>query len=154
MVSNLRFLAVLLLSALVGCTTATVPEPETTAPSAEETLSGEQQALQQEGKVSVGTLSRAQQAYFLENSKYAASIEDLDVALAPQAYDLKIVEVDAQHMIAKATPTEAGLKSYITGVSGIAQRVVCASNAPGEEIASPVFQDEAWACGPNSTQVE
>lgn len=117
-------------------------------------LSGEGQAREQEGKVSVSTLSKAQQAFFLENSRYAESLDELDVALTPQYYALEIVAVSNQQVITKAVPLEEGLKSYIAGVSGISQLVVCASNTPGKEISHPVFQNEAWACGPNSTLVE
>ncbi|MGB7415303.1 MAG: type IV pilin-like G/H family protein [Thermosynechococcaceae cyanobacterium] len=109
---------------------------------------------QQEGKVSVSTMGRAQQAYFLENSKYAKSLDDLDIALTPQDYDLAVVEVTDKQVIVKATPREAGMKSYIGGVAGISQRIVCASDAPGIEIANPVFQNQAWTCAGGSTQVE
>ncbi len=157
MVANLRlFSTFLLLSFLVGCTPTQVSDSGAAESSLDETgsLSGEGQVKQQEGKVSVSTISKAQQAYFLENSWYAESLDDLDVVLAPKSYELEIVEVNKQQVITKATPTEEGLKSYITGVSGISQLIVCASDTPGKEISSPVFQDEAWACGPNSTVVE
>lgn len=157
MVANLRlFSTFLLLSFLVGCAPIEVSDPEAAEPSLDETgsLSSEGQVRQQEGKVSVSTISKAQQAYFLENSHYAESLDDLDVALDPKAYELEIVQVNKQQVITKAVPVEEGLKSYITGVSGISQLVVCASNTPGKAISSPVFQNEAWACGPNSTVVE
>ena len=157
MASNLRlFAAVLLPSFLLGCAVATVPKSEPTESLGEagEELSGEGQVRQQEGKVSVSTLGKAQQAYFLENSRYAESLDDLDVALAPKYYELEIVEVSDQQVIAKATPTQGGLKSYITAVSGISKLVVCASDAPGAEISNPVFQNQSWVCGPNSVSVE
>jgi hypothetical protein len=157
MVVNLRlFLALLLLGFLAGCTTAKVSDSGPSESSLEEagSLSGEGPSRQQEGKVSVSTISKAQQAYFLENSRYAESLDELDVALDPKHYELEIVEVNDQQVITKAIPLEKGLKSYITGVSGISQLVVCASDAPGPEIASPKFQNEAWTCGPDSTLVE
>jgi hypothetical protein len=153
MVAELRWFSILLvLGALVSCNSTPTEAP--LPPSAADDLSGEGQVRQQEGKVSVGTISRAQQAYFLENSKYAASLEDLDVALSPQYYDLEVVEVTEQQVIIKAIPKEEGLKSYIAGVSGIAQRIVCASDTPSKTIANPVFQREAWACAQGSMQVE
>ncbi len=149
------FATLLLLGFVAGCATTTVSDTEASE-SLDETgnLSGEGQVRQQEGKVSVSTVSRAQQAYFLDNSKYAGSLDDLDIALEPKFYELEIVEVTAKQVITKATPKEEGLKSYITGVSGISQLVVCASDAPGKDIAKPVFQNEAWTCGPNSVSVE
>ncbi|PZD72124.1 hypothetical protein C1752_04009 [Acaryochloris thomasi RCC1774] len=151
--TNLRlFPALLLISSLLGCTATEVSDSGPASPEEAGSLTGP--AREQEGKVSVSTLSKAQQAFFLENSRYAESLDELDIALAPKHYELEIVEVSNQQVITKAVPIEEGLKSYITGVSGISQLVVCASDAPGKEISSPVFQNEAWACGPNSTLVE
>ncbi|MGF1604142.1 MAG: type IV pilin-like G/H family protein [Thermosynechococcaceae cyanobacterium] len=154
MVTELRWLSTLLLLAvLTGCGfTPSSSEPE--QPSELSELSGDGQVRQQEGNVSISAIGRAQQAYFLENSKYAKSLEDLDIALTPQYYDLAVVEVTDKQVIMKATPREAGMKSYIGGVSGISQRIVCASDNPGTEIANPVFQSQAWSCAPGSTQVE
>jgi hypothetical protein len=79
--------------------------PDVVTPSDLEGMQGEslkeeferqaQQARESEGKFSVGAMNRTQQAYFLENNKFATSIEDLGVGLQPESdnYRFAIVSV-------------------------------------------------------------
>ena len=72
-----------------------------------------------EGKLYVGTMNRTQQAYFLENNKFASKIEDLGLGFKPEtdSYRYQIVpQGDGKQAMSIALPKKDGLKSYTGAV--------------------------------------
>ena len=82
-----------------------------------------QPAPQSEGKVYVGSINRTQQAYFLENSKFASKIEELGTGIKPEtdSYRYQIVpQEDGKQVMSIGLPKKEGLRSY-TGAVFITQ---------------------------------
>lgn len=76
-----------------------------------------EKARSSEGKVYVGSMNRAQQAYFLENDKFSTSIEKLGLGIKPETEDYvyKIVPQSnqKQSVMNIAQAKRKGLKSYV-----------------------------------------
>jgi type IV pilus assembly protein PilA len=120
-------------------------------------------AKQSEAKQYVGTLVRAQQAYYLEESKFAASIADLSKPVSSDTTNYSYnVAVDAANssVAVYGTPkaTKAALKAY-SGAAKVAVQTatseatsfggVCESIALGPtQLAAPTFgPDGSLICG-------
>jgi type II secretory pathway pseudopilin PulG len=75
---------------------------------------------QSEGKQNLGTMNRAQQAYYLENEKFASRLEELGVGINPETenYRYRIVPQGNQtrSVMMTAQAKNAGLKSYTGAV--------------------------------------
>lgn len=73
-------------------------------------------ARQSEGKTYIGTMNRAHQAYFLENNKFATTIEELQIGIKSETenYIYKIVPESNQSksVMNVAQAKREGLKSY------------------------------------------
>jgi hypothetical protein len=94
--------------------------------------------VQQDALNNVGTLNRAQQAYYFENSKFANNQNDLAILLSNTYYDyqLDILENGKLAQL-KATPKLDNFKSYIGGtlyLNWSYQLIVCASEQPTKDI--------------------
>jgi hypothetical protein len=80
---------------------------------------GVNRAQQAEGKTYIGAMNRAQQAYHLENDKFATKIEDLGVSIKPETenYRYRIVPQgnSTQSVMMTAHAKRPELRSY-TGV--------------------------------------
>ncbi len=64
-----------------------------------------------------GSLNRAQQAFYLENGRFASTIEDLNVGITDtQFHDFEIESVSSDQAIVTATAKEDGIKSF-TGIT-------------------------------------
>lgn len=83
---------------------------------------GEQQSRgrQAEGKQNIGTMNRAQQAYYLENDKFSTTIEELGVGIRPETenYRYRIVPQgnQTQSVMMTAQAKKSQLRSYTAGV--------------------------------------
>lgn len=71
-----------------------------------------------EGKNYIKTMSRAQQAYFVETNRFANNIKDLAIGIKTDTsdYSYRIFVVSKKRVIMTATAKKAGLKSYSAGV--------------------------------------
>lgn len=80
-------------------------------------------ARQAEAKQSMAAMVRAEQAYFLENSKFTASLSQLEVGLPTESpnyrYSLKLQSGKPQPLMITATPKKTGLKSYSAAVFAV-----------------------------------
>jgi serine/threonine protein kinase len=74
-------------------------------------------ARESEGKIYIGSMNRAQQAFFVENNKFAENISDLALGIKPEMknYTFKIVRQSNQtkSVINIAQTNYQGLKSFI-----------------------------------------
>ncbi len=108
-------------------------------------LSQTSKAKQVEAKTTLGTINRAQQAYFLENARFADQIEELGVGI-PTVSNNYLYTVSANpstpagtYVIQHAAAKNASLKAYasIAGLVAVGsedprvQTMVCESNQPG-----------------------
>ena len=75
-------------------------------------------AKQSEARVYIGSINRGQQAYYLDNEKFASQVEELGLGIESDSryyrYEIKTVEQDMT--VATATPKDGGLKSYTGAV--------------------------------------
>jgi type IV pilus assembly protein PilA len=113
-------------------------------------------AKQSEGKSFVGAINRAQQAYRLENPKFATSFETLNVGLPTETNNYKMEGINAandEQAPVKATPIDSKLKGYAGLVkiltSGATGNVLCESKeANGQAPANPQVDDKGiGTCG-------
>jgi type II secretory pathway pseudopilin PulG len=85
-----------------------------------------------EGKQFIGTINRAQQAYYLEYQKFSTTIEQLDINIKPETenYRYRIISPlkQTQSVISTASAKKPELRSY-TGITFV-------SNIKGETITS------------------
>lgn len=101
-----------------------------------------EKAKQSEARSYTGAINRAQQAFYLENDKFATTLEDLQVGIREETsnYRYEIVNSDSSQAIVTATPKEDRLKSYTGAVFivknadgiGLTTAGVCESNAPSK----------------------
>ena len=124
-------------------------------------------ARQSEAKSKVGSLTRAQQAYFLEKTKWAKTIEEVGVGIEAESenyrYDIENVDsiktVDIKNYpgitVQTGTAKKEGLKSYLgaaylSGSSSSDVRTIaifCESNEPTtKDPGLPKFDGQALQC--------
>lgn len=119
-------------------------------------------AKQSEAKTYVGSMNRAQQAYYLENSRFINSIPalGLGVASVTENYSYTIADGDsatASTATNKATAKSASLKGYaggvaLTNVDGSTDKttsaILCENLAAGTAIPETATSDgDAVTCG-------
>lgn len=79
-----------------------------------------------EARVNIGAMSRAQQAYFLENNKFARDIRDLGIGIDSETDDYRYRIVpqgnQTQRVMMNAIAKRPGLKSYTSAVFVIKRR--------------------------------
>lgn len=105
-----------------------------------------QEAREAEGRMIVGTMNRAQQAYHLEYSKFSTTIEDLGVGINPESENYRYQVVpqsnQPQSVMITAQAKRPDLKSY-TGVV-----VVVKENGEDLTVAGICETDEASSTPP------
>jgi len=72
-------------------------------------------ARQSEAKTYIGTMNRAQQAYFLENGKFTNSLDELAIGITSEtdSYEYFITVIDAKKAVQQfALPKKDNLKAY------------------------------------------
>lgn len=87
-------------------------------------------AKESEGETSIGAIIRAQQAFYLDNDRFANNLSDLDLSLDSNNYKMEIVEVDSGKVIAKATPLQKDLASYYGAANSSFKSATCRSKTP------------------------
>lgn len=106
-------------------------------------MSQANKAKQVEAKVTLGTLTRAQQAYFTENSKFADDIDTLGIGVSPETANYRYTisttsDPDSSYAVQKAISRKPSLKAY-TSMAGLVgagtdnnhlQTITCEANAP------------------------
>ncbi len=121
-------------------------------------------ARQAEARNNIGIIGRGQQAYFLENNKFASSIPELGIGISPKAdYYQYFVQTDNQLAVNYAQSTNRDFKSYL-GVTFVGtvpnsdrapttQSIVCEVNQP-QPLANimPIYQNGTVSC-PKGTKL-
>jgi hypothetical protein len=94
-----------------------------------------------EGEVVIEVMTRAQQAYYVENSKFATKFEELGIGIPPETdqyrYQILAQSDRAQSVTVTAQAKADGLTSYTGAVfvkknngEEVTVRVICQTNAP------------------------
>jgi len=115
-------------------------------------------ARQSEAKTYVGSINRAQQAYFVEFGSFSSDGTSLEGGIASQTqnYDYTIAGVGTQATI-KGDARKDALKSYAGGVAVVGNTtpgIVCETNATTKTSILPTLTTNAApACGANSAPV-
>lgn len=106
-------------------------------------LSQANKAKQVEAKVTLGTLTRAQQAYFAENSKFADDIDTLGIGIVPETASYRYTistpsDPNSSYAVQSAISRQPALKAY-TSMAGLIgagtdnnhlQTITCEANSP------------------------
>jgi hypothetical protein len=97
------------------------------------------EAQQSEAKTYIGSINRGQQAFYLENSRFAPTLVDLGIGIpeTSEKYQYTISVTEKDMTVATATARQGGLKSitgavFLTEVEGVGETtvsVVCLSNS-------------------------
>ena len=127
-------------------------------------------ANQSEGKQYIGAMNRSQQAYYLENGAFVASIPKLGLGVQSKTknyeYSVRATKTAVfNYAIAQKTASKP-LKSYVGAVFIVptskvgkkaaknnkeALAIVCETNTPTSQIpAEPTYQKGVLACGSNT----
>lgn len=115
-------------------------------------------ARQSEGRNNIGAIGRAQQAFYLENNKFANSIPELNIGLSPETNNYQyLVQVDRQFVVNYAQGKTPNTKSYL-GVAFVGivpnsdnapttQSITCEVDKP-QPLASimPIYQNGTVSC--------
>lgn len=125
--------------------------------------SSARQAKQSEGKTYAGSMNRAQQAYFLEKSTFANTLDDLGVGIQAETdlYEYSTrgtAEMSFNHAIAKHND----LRSLVGGVFVVDQgeekvttRVLCVADTPGsQKLDEPSFNGNEATCPSGSRSIQ
>lgn len=125
-------------------------------------LSQASKARQSEAKTNVGALNRAQQAYYLENQGFTATLGDLGLGVAnTDNYKYNsAAATDLNSGVANlATSQKPDLKAYSGGVFKTAAQttitILCEANTAGNATAvSPNYVSNAAGCPTNYAQLK
>ncbi len=118
-------------------------------------------ARESEAKTYVGAMSRAQQAYFLENGAFAQSIEELQIGPLTSTIYRYTLDVDASgtSVLITAVPPEDPINHYVGSVFVVGDSpetmttVAQICESPETFTVAPTFNAETGAidCPPGST---
>jgi type IV pilus assembly protein PilA len=124
-------------------------------------------AKQAEAKNYTGVFNRSQQAYYLENSKFASSFQELQLGIMTQTVDynyyIKTINKPVKHEITYfySVPRQPGHKSYVGAVTTmkdntknneiLTQTIGCETESPTQiQPANPTVKLGVLTC-PNGT---
>ena len=119
-------------------------------------------AKQSEAKAYIGSITRRQQAHFLENNQFALQLDALDLTIPTKTnnYQYQITVAERDLTVATATPQISGLKSYTGAVSAVPIVVtgemttisaICESEgATKTPPATPTLRNDKLQCPPGS----
>ena len=134
-------------------------------------------AKQSEGKQYIGSMNRAQQAYFAENSTFGNSISDLGLGIKTEINNYKYsIRVTQTAAFSYSSPNKnQALKSYFGGVFLVSAQeldrnadrdevrtvaILCKTEKrplfrfkPADEPAEPIYQNGELICGKGTTDV-
>lgn len=130
------------------------------APSLQQQMNVVQQS---EAKSAIVSINRGQQTFFLSQSRFANSLEELELNPQVPNYKYRIVAADATNAIVTATAQKQGLKSYAgivyfergqTGFIANTRAAICETQTPS--LVSPVaiqIKSNQVQCPPDSALV-
>jgi type IV pilus assembly protein PilA len=127
-------------------------------------LSSADKAKQVEARNNIGAMNRAQQAYHLEDGKFADSIDGLGVGIRNSSNYEYSIEKTPLATFQYGTPLHEDLKSYVGIVVASpspensdeisAQAILCEQNEPGVKPSEPIVEDGVIQCGENMKFLE
>ncbi|MFB8791237.1 MAG: type IV pilin-like G/H family protein [Potamolinea sp.] len=119
-------------------------------------------AKQSEGKTMVGSMNRAQQAYYLENDKFTNSFDELGLGIATQTDNYSYsVRVTPKAVYNYGTPRKNTLKSYVgvvfvsrieTTGEQTTRAILCEAKSPGTKLPKMPSDETILSketCGPD-----
>lgn len=125
-------------------------------------------ARESEGKTYVGSILRGQQAHYLENGEFAATLEDLALGIDRESsiYSYRVeVQPDGTSVVITAAAKDEGIRSYVGAafaigddpILAIPETQVCESDSPTPvPPAPPILVDPTTPtieCAPGSTEI-
>lgn len=119
-------------------------------------VGGTEAASPSPAKLYVGTMNRAQQAYYLEWDNFASELEDLgvDIPAATDDYRYEVQSVEPERVVNVAIAQGSG-RSVIGAVyvmGDTMQAVVCEALEPGSvELSAPTLEGDTLTC-PSGTR--
>jgi type IV pilus assembly protein PilA len=122
-------------------------------------------AKQAEGKMLVGVINRAQQAYYAQNTKFSETVDALALSVKSNNYAFAVQTGDGGSSYAAnyATSTSAKVRSYV-GMSAVVQdtlgnqvmqTIMCEAEAPGtDSAAKPTYSGVTIDCAGGTRQLK
>lgn len=120
-----------------------------------------------EAKTNIGSINRAQQAYYLEHEQFSTNVVDLviSMAVATENYSYSAAAVASTTLTSAVTnfgtSRQNDIKSYVggafylpggVGTEGATTTIVCEAKSPGPTpVAVPISSD---VCGLNSKKIK
>ncbi|MBD2087083.1 type IV pilin-like G/H family protein [Trichocoleus sp. ST-U3] len=120
-----------------------------------------------QGEIYIVSINRGQEAYYLENNTFVASLPKLGLSIPSKTkdyeYSIRATKTAVfNYAIAQETASEP-LKSYVGAVFIVPDnhsrdlttvRILCQANAPGAiKPVEPAYQNGEVACGSNTTKI-
>ena len=167
--------AIALLSACNTTPATTAPTETATTPTATPTtsattspttpFSGEREkAIESSGRLYLGSLSRAQQAFFIEKGKFSSTIDDLAVGIKAEDsnYLLQITDTQPKSVTMTATAKQDNVKSFAAAVFAVGNTgsettlfIVCGTDKPSKTpptgITAPKSETDKPTCPTGSS---
>jgi hypothetical protein len=129
-------------------------------------LSPQRLAAQEEAASYIGSINRAQQAFYIENNRFTSQLQELGLGLDQETenYSYGLTLIGRDRVKVTSIPKVAGMKSYLGYVARIpfvGEResfrnieIVCQSNNPSQTaLYPPQIVGEAFQCAPGSSQL-
>ena len=143
--------------------TATPTTSATTSPTT--AFSGEKEkAIESSGRLYLGSLSRAQQAFFIEKGKFSSTIDDLAVGIKAEDnnYLLQITDTQPKSVTMTATAKQDNVKSFAASVFVVGNTgnettifMVCSTDSPSKTpptgITAPKSETDKPTCPTGSS---
>jgi len=122
------------------------------------------EARESEAKQYIGSMNRAQQAHYLESSRFTDDLETLGLGIQSETtnYSYEIEILSSDQVIATATPKQPALKGFTGSVALVEKAgygreykttvtILCESNRPSLEAPDPpILLAETQTCAPGS----
>jgi serine/threonine protein kinase len=124
---------------------------------------------QAEGRQNVGAMNRAQEAYFLDNNEFSASIQELDIGMKTQTQNYQYsIRATPLAVFNYATPREKHIKGHVGAVfltsadkskgEIVTVQLMCETNSPSwlqnwfniQRPAEPIVRGNVVECPPNT----
>jgi Type IV pilin-like G and H, putative len=144
--------------------TATTPTATPTASPTTPFSGQREKAIESSGRLYVSALARAQQAFFIEKSKFSSTIDDLGVGIKAEDsnYLLQIVDAQPKSVSMTATAKQDNVKSFAASVFAVGNAgnevtisIVCGTDEPSKTpptgITAPKSETDKPTCPTGSS---
>ncbi len=140
----------------VGITALTLPFLLSTVSEAQ--VSQTVKASESEGKQSVSSMNKAQQAYYAENTGFTSSVANLGLGIKAETSNYRYsISAGNKAVFNYGVSQQANFRSFVGGVfliGNTTKTILCQTNAASTtKPTNPINQNGTLVCGANTTPV-